>query len=54
MKTNPAARRVWKPRLSLACLAIAATPNPWDRDVALKQALGVPRAVFERPAELFK
>ena len=34
--------------------AIAATPNPWDRDVALKQALGVPRAVFKRPAELFK
>ena len=25
-----------------------------DRDVALKQALGVPRAVFERPALLFR
>jgi uncharacterized protein len=34
--------------------AIAAIRNPWDRDVALKQALGVPRTVFERPAELFK
>ena len=33
--------------------AIAAIANPWDRDVALKQALGVPRAVFERPALLF-
>ena len=34
--------------------AIAAIENPWDRDVALKQALGVPRAVFERPALLFR
>ena len=33
--------------------AIAAMPNPWDRDVALKQALGVPREVFERPAKMF-
>jgi predicted TIM-barrel fold metal-dependent hydrolase len=33
--------------------AIAAIPNPWDRDVALKQALGVPRAVFEQPGRLF-
>lgn len=28
--------------------------NPWDQDVALKQALGVPRAVFERSAEFFQ
>ena len=27
---------------------IAAINNPWDRDVELKQALGVPREVFER------
>ncbi|MEE9494585.1 MAG: amidohydrolase family protein [Gammaproteobacteria bacterium] len=27
--------------------------NPWDRDVALKQALGVPAEVFARSAELF-
>ena len=33
--------------------AIAAIRNPWDRDVALKQALGVPREVFERPAQFF-
>jgi uncharacterized protein len=31
---------------------IAAIPNPWDRDVALKQALGVPRDVFERTGKL--
>lgn len=28
--------------------AIAAIDNPWDRDVALKQAMGVPAAVFAR------
>jgi uncharacterized protein len=28
--------------------AIAATTNPWDRDVALKQALGVPTEVWTR------
>lgn len=33
---------------------IAALPNPWDRDVALKQALGVPREVFERGAALVR
>ena len=26
--------------------------NPWDRDVALKVALGVPRDVFTRTATL--
>ena len=31
---------------------IARIENPWDRDVALKQALGVPRQVFENPARL--
>lgn len=33
---------------------IAALTNPWDRDVALKQALGVPREVFERGATLVR
>jgi len=28
--------------------------NPWDRDVALKQALGVPASVFSRGAELVR
>lgn len=32
--------------------AIAAIPNHWDRDVALKQALGVPPDVFARSARL--
>lgn len=32
---------------------LAAIENPWDRDVELKQALGVPREVFHRPRELF-
>ena len=27
---------------------LSALPNPWDRDVGLKRALGVPREVFER------
>jgi predicted TIM-barrel fold metal-dependent hydrolase len=31
---------------------IAAISNPWDRDVAIKQALGVPPAVFSNPAKL--
>jgi hypothetical protein len=35
-------------------LAIAAIDNPWDRDVALKQALGVPRDVFERANGLLR
>jgi predicted TIM-barrel fold metal-dependent hydrolase len=33
---------------------IAAVRNPWDRDVALKQALGVPRDVFMRPIQFFR
>lgn len=33
---------------------IHAMDNTWDRDVALKQALGVPRTVFERGAKMFK
>jgi predicted TIM-barrel fold metal-dependent hydrolase len=28
--------------------------NPWDRDVALKQALGVPDTVFSNPAKILK
>ena len=33
---------------------LAALPNPWDRDVELKQALGVPAEVFARPAALLR
>jgi len=33
---------------------LAALPNPWDRDVALKQALGVPAEVFARTAALLR
>lgn len=29
-------------------------PHPWDRDVALKQALGVPPDVFARPRQLLR
>ena len=32
---------------------ISAIGNPWDRDVALKEALGVPAAVMARPAAFF-
>ena len=32
---------------------IAAIENPWDQDVALKQALGVPADVFARSEEIF-
>ena len=32
---------------------IDAINNPWDRDVALKEALGVPAAVMARPAKFF-
>ena len=35
-----------------AAKSIAAIDNVWDRDVALKEALGVPQAVFARSAEL--
>ena len=31
---------------------IAAIENPWDRDVELKQALGVPKDFFQRSREL--
>ncbi|MEW6486910.1 MAG: amidohydrolase family protein [Thermodesulfobacteriota bacterium] len=41
------------PRLGLAkARELARIPNPWDRDVALKRALGVPQVVFEAPARL--
>ncbi|MBN8249426.1 MAG: amidohydrolase family protein [Verrucomicrobia bacterium] len=33
---------------------LAAIGNPWDRDVALKQALGVPPEVFQRSATLLR
>lgn len=31
---------------------VSAIPNPWDRDVALKRAMGTPEHVFARSAEL--
>ena len=34
--------------------SIAAIDNPWDRDVALKKALGTPNGVFERGASLLE
>ena len=41
-------------RLSLPQkLAIARTQNPWDRDVMLKQDLGVSAEIFARPAKMF-
>jgi predicted TIM-barrel fold metal-dependent hydrolase len=33
---------------------ISRIKNPWDRDVALKQALGVPADVFDRPEKLLR
>lgn len=36
----------------VAAKSAAAIDNPWDRDVALKGALGVPEAVFRRSGEL--
>ncbi len=33
---------------------IAAIENPWDRDVAMKHALGVPADIFHRTAEVLK
>jgi uncharacterized protein len=33
---------------------LAAIENPWDRDVLLKQALGVPEKIFQRPALIFR
>jgi len=32
---------------------IAAIENPWDRDVALKEALGVSSEIFSKPSEFF-
>ena len=32
--------------------AVSDIANPWDRDVALKEALGVPPTVFDRSAEI--
>ena len=41
------------PRIGLRqAKSIAGIDNAWDRDVALKEAMGVPRQVFERTAEL--
>lgn len=34
-------------------VALQEIRNPWDRDLALKEALGVPRKVFQRASELF-
>ena len=33
--------------------SISAIENPWDRDVALKEALGVPPGVMSRSAAFF-
>jgi hypothetical protein len=33
---------------------ISRIKNPWDRDVALKQSLGVPTAVFTRAEKLLE
>jgi len=33
--------------------AIGRVKNPWDRDVLMKQALGVPAEIFARPAKMF-
>jgi predicted TIM-barrel fold metal-dependent hydrolase len=33
---------------------ISAMENPWDRDVALKQALGVPKEIFTKANELLR
>ncbi|MFQ5739880.1 MAG: amidohydrolase family protein [Acidobacteriota bacterium] len=35
-------------------LSISRVDNPWDRDVLLKQALGLPASVFRLPAEVLK
>lgn len=44
-----ASRLTWKQMRTIEALK-----NPWDRDVALKQALGVSRDVFERSAQFFR
>ncbi|MBI4802775.1 MAG: amidohydrolase family protein [Elusimicrobia bacterium] len=33
-------------------ISISGTKNPWDRDVLLKQALGTPAEIFDRPRQL--
>jgi uncharacterized protein len=33
---------------------IGSMENPWDRDMALKQSLGVPQEVFQRTAEIIR
>ena len=33
--------------------SISSIENPWDRDVELKEALGVPAKIFAKPAEFF-
>ena len=53
---NTAAVTAWAFPLNLTrkqMQAIDAMANPWDRDVALKEALGVPAAVMARPAKFF-
>lgn len=37
-----------------AAHALARIPNPWDRDVALKRALGADSALFERAARVLR
>ena len=38
----------------LRMFAIARTANPWDRDVALKEALGLPEPVLTRAADILR
>ena len=42
----------WRHLTPSQAKAIAALHNPWDRDVALKEAMGVPAHVFQRSASL--
>ena len=53
---NTAAVSPWAFPLNLTrkqMQSIGAIENPWDRDVALKEALGVPADVMARPAAFF-
>ena len=53
---NTAAVTAWAFPLNLKrkqMQAIDAIANPWDRDVSLKEALGVPATVMERSAAFF-
>ena len=53
---NTAAVTPWAYPLNLTrkqMQSISAIGNPWDRDVALKEALGVPANVMARPAAFF-